>query len=310
MSIVERQHYVWRRYLTAWCVGNTVWCSRFKEGALFPSNPINLAVERYFYGLTDLTEEDVQFVRAFVVDRVNNAELRKLNIDWISHYEVVFALVRELRDSNADNTSLLEQIATLLTQIEEQALGDVEQSANEYLDSLICGDVSFYDDPDQASKFLIFLTQQYFRTKKIRDAVLERATVGVPASGMDRAWPIMRRIFATNVGACIFAKRATMKLCLLEAPDELEFITCDQPVINTYAVFNPSDVTENDEFYYPVSPRRAVILSEHASYHGLHGTKLSALRVHYLNDLIAKAAYEQRFASRRASLEAYDLKAR
>ncbi len=94
-----------------------------------------------------------------------------------------------------------------------------------------------------------------------------------------------------------------MKPCVIEAPDGMEFITGDQPIINTYAGQDTNAWAERDEYFYPVSPRRALILSENIDSHALHGSQVSPLRAHVLNDMMANAAHEQRFASRRESLE-------
>lgn len=307
-TIVERQHYVWRRYLAAWCVGDTVWCSRFKEGKFFASNPINLAVERYFYELTDLTDDDIKFIQSFV-NRATIPGLKELNTRWVEQYNLLFNLVRLARTLHADKADVQAQITTLLTQIEEQALAHVEGESTVFLDALIAGDVSFFDNPDQASKFLIFLMQQYFRTKKIRDGTLNVSLPGVLNVDLERAWPVFRHVFATNVGAGLFARRATMKPCVVEAPDGMEFITGDQPIINTYAGQDPKAMVQRDEYFYPVSPRRALLLSENVDTHALHGSQVSALRAHVLNDMMANAAHEQRFASRRESLETHQPKA-
>jgi hypothetical protein len=51
---------------------------------------------------------------------------------------------------------------------------------------------------------------------------------------------------------------------------------------------------EELELYYPVSPTRAVILSDHSIYQ--HGMTLEPLRMNYLNQTIELIAYEQLFA--------------
>ena len=192
-TIVERQHYVWRRYLAAWCVGDTVWCARFKEGKIFPSNPINLAVERYFYGLTDLTDDDVKLIQR-IVDRATIPGLKEANTRWVELYDLMFKLVRLGRTLHADDPEMLAQITTLLTQLEERALSRTEGESTVFLDALIAGDVSFYDDPDQASQFLIFLMQQYFRTKKVRDKFLGANGLDLPNVDSERIWPVLRHV--------------------------------------------------------------------------------------------------------------------
>jgi hypothetical protein len=197
----------------------------------------------------------------------------------------------------------LAQLAVQLTQFEEANQGHTEQSGLAYLQALINGDSSFYAEPDDASKFCFFLMQQYFRTKRMQDAITRAIPAGLSPDVVRRSWPVLRHIFATNTGFAIYARRETMKLSILQAPDGMEFITCDQPVINTYAAGAPGTIVKDDEFYYPVSPRRAIMMSEHTSYADLHGTTIGDVRMSYLNDLVRRSAHEQTFASVKASLE-------
>ena len=301
MSIVERQHYVWRKYLEAWAVDDKVWCRR-NDGHLFNTNPVNLAVQRFFYALTDLTAEDVDFIRKFAIEPSNNEKLKKLNEGWISKFDIIFKLLDLARNGKYVTPDLLQRIAVELTQIEEISQGNAEQAGLGYLHALIRGDSSFYDEPKHASKFCFFLMQQYFRTKRMQETIMKKLPLGLNHEVMKRSWPVLRYIFATNTAFAIFARRKTMKLTVLNAPEGSEFITCDQPVINTYGGGKAAKIVHNDEFYYPVSPQRAMILSEHSTYADLHGTTISNLRAAYLNDLMGKSAYEQAFASKKESL--------
>ena len=83
----------------------------------------------------------------------------------------------------------------------------------------------------------------------------------------------------------------------------MEFITADQPAINTYGAFvSQTRPLEELELFYPVSPTRAVILSSHPTYEGTHGPTLEPFRMEYLNQAIERVAYEQLFARSEESL--------
>ncbi len=70
---------------------------------------------------------------------------------------------------------------------------------------------------------------------------------------------------------------------MLEAAPGMEFITSDQPAINTHGAFVPSKTpVEELELFYPVSPSRAVIMSGHAVYQDSHGKALDSFRMSYL----------------------------
>jgi hypothetical protein len=94
-----------------------------------------------------------------------------------------------------------------------------------------------------------------------------------------------------------------MKLQVVQAADGMEFITSDQPVINTYGAFlSPATLVEELELFYPVSPLRAAIISGHAIYQDAHGTILDSFRTNYFNQAVEKVAYECLFARTEALL--------
>ncbi|EQD79570.1 hypothetical protein B1A_01657, partial [mine drainage metagenome] len=113
----------------------------------------------------------------------------------------------------------------------------------------------------------------------------------------ERVWPILRYIYATNIGCDIFRQRKSVKLQVLVAAPGMEFITGDQPAVNTYGAFVPARTEIKElELFYPVSPARAVILSGHSVYQDMHGKALEPLRMAYLNQALERIAYEQLFA--------------
>lgn len=57
----RRQHYGWRHYLRAWLDNNGhLYCS--KAGKVFKSNLANVAQERNFYGLKELSAREISFI--------------------------------------------------------------------------------------------------------------------------------------------------------------------------------------------------------------------------------------------------------
>jgi hypothetical protein len=162
--------------------------------------------------------------------------------------------------------------------------------------------VRFFEDTNEAVEFSYFLAHQYFRTKAIRNRIRDTFPEQGHKDRFDRTWPIFRYIFATNIGYSIFADRKQFKLQVLNAAPNMEFITGDQPAVNTYGAFVAPNTPLGDlELYYPVSPTRAAILSGHSIYQ--HGMTLEPLRMNYLNQTIELVAYEQLFAQSEDSLE-------
>lgn len=292
----RRQHYVWRKYLEPWCEDGKVWCHR--NGAPpFHTNPINVAVERDFYKLTQLTKKDLLFIYKIAIEPIKNNSLRELNVGWISTFERAFRLEKNLRDTDWLPQEIVDALDEVMHNLDEDHHQGLEHIAENYIDSLHKGDASFYNDDDDAAKFGYVLASQYFRTKNIRDSMF-RIFGGLSIDGVciERIWPIMRHIFSTCVGFNLYAKRGEYNLVMLLNESTLNFITSDQPIQNVHAAGHLGESIINDlEFYYPVSPGKAIVISNDVRYAGKNKESIGPETVSYFNDIVAKSAYEQIF---------------
>lgn len=303
----RRQHYVWQKYLEPWTTKSgkpqQLWCLRRDATAPIRVSPKNVAVERDFYRLLELQPGDADFVRWVAFGPKTNSELRELNEGWLSGLEALLGLQRVARARAQGKPDLLALLDDQMIQFEEDAYARLEGDAVSNLAALQLGDVSFFDVEQQAVSFSYFLAQQYFRTKAIRNRIRDTFPAQTDKDRFNRTWPLFRYVFATNVGYSIFAHRRSIKLQVLQAAPDMEFITADQPAINTYGAFvSPTTPLEELELFYPVSPTRAVILSGHPTYEGTHGMTLEPFRMGYLNQTIEHIAYEQLFAKSESAL--------
>ncbi|TDV35023.1 uncharacterized protein DUF4238 [Paraburkholderia caballeronis] len=276
-----------------------------RRGSLAPfrTDTKNVAVERDFYRLTESLPDDIKWVRSVAFAKKGNAELQKLNEGWIDIFEIFWSL-QKLRDQFPKSVELIAELDRQLIERQENYYSEMENSAVENLAALQGGNVSFFSDDHQAVAFSFFLMAQYFRTKKMQDNMQQQFESDADVARFNRAWPILRDIFATNTAFSIFANRATAPLQVVTAPAGLQFITSDQPVINTYAAFISETTPVKDaEIYFPVSPTHAVIISGHAAYKGINGKELDSFRVHYLNQAMEQAAHDQIFASTEEQLQ-------
>jgi hypothetical protein len=297
----RRQHYVCQAYLEAWATpkgkAHQLWCLRRPDPEPFFTDVKNVAVERDFYRVHDLEEGDAAFVRWLAINPKTNPKMRDLAEGWISRMETFLNLMQSAKAAVSSSERLLAELDAEMIEFQENEYSRLESDAANQLEALRQGDVSFFDDVDQAMHFSYFLAQQYFRTKAIRDRI--RITFATPAEKerFERTWPIFRYIYSTNIGYSIFANRKTMKLQVVQAADEMEFITADQPAINTHGAFiSPNTPVEELELFYPVSPSRAAIISGHTIYQDIHGQQLAPLRTHYFNQTIEHVAYKCLFA--------------
>jgi hypothetical protein len=253
--------------------------------------------------MRDLNGTDGDFVRTLAFKNDTNRLLRDLNEKWISTFETFVALQRAANAHSNANQILLDALDNQMIEYQEDAYSRMEADAIPQLIALRTGDASFFQDDHQAARFSDFLAHQYFRTKAMRDRIRATFHASTEKSRFDRTWPILRYVFATNVGYSIFVNRKSMQLQVLNAAPGMEFITADQPAVNTYGAFVTPDTPAKElELYYPVSPTHAAIISGHAVYKQVHDRALEPFRMNYLNQTIEFVAHEQLFAKSEATL--------
>jgi hypothetical protein len=301
--IKKRQHYVSRYYLKAWAdEKDQVICLR--KDKIFPSNTMNIAQEKYFYELQDLTDEEKSTVLNMTM-QASSKYLQKLHIHFIDNYLKVFKYENITRHLTEDKK---EQVDALLNQYkknyEEDYHAHIEGIGNRYLDFIRDGNISFYYDNTKEDRmmFLFFITLQYMRTKKRRNAAIKEFRDN--SINMKKIWPICAHIAATNIASGLHIEKE-YKLVLLINKTEINFITSDQPLVNTYCVKNKKVLEEHElEFYYPISPKLSVLITKDIK----DSRKViiaDEKKICFYNDMIFKSHEEQIYANKEIYLRKY-----
>lgn len=302
----KQQHYVWKRYLKAWAGGDdSVWALRGSN--IFESNVRNLGQQRYFYELHPFTNQDMLFLKAWI-ELSNNEHLRKLNYWWVDYYEMIFKLLDGLRSKGGDDAHSL--VSRALRNIEEEIQGSIESSGDRVLTKLQKGQADFFrNGSDEVNDFIIFICHQFLRTKKQRDGMRKHLSSLCESVGVNLEAIIapIRHISATNIGWALYSDRRDYRLLILDAPEGMELITSDQPVVNLEAYDFEHDLKELDEvkelgFYYPVTPHRAALLTKRQGF----SESLTVLDVDRLNRMMMKASHEMVFATNKEMLSMHD----
>lgn len=255
----RRQHYVWKHHLTAWEVGGTI--AVLRKGANgFRTDPLNVAVKKDFYRLPRLNRADFTFFEQFIASLPIPEQAKDVARGW-TEPAIMAAATRELLRSQGRLTQDAERaIEDYEIQADESYHSAIEKRSLSLLDDLRQGRVDFWPHDDLASmSFCYFIALQHMRTKRMADRVIADQDTAAARDDLIRRWPILRHILATNVGMTLFVERAGWHLRVIEAAGEVEFITADQPIMNLLAAATRNDMA----FYYPLGPRRALLL-EHA----------------------------------------------
>ena len=137
---------------------------------------------------------------------------------------------------------------------------EVEKSAKPILEALRNKDGNVIYSDDTAIPFFDFISHQFFRTKRKRDAIVEAAKGILPAENVQRIRNLLCYCYATNTGGSLYCDRHEFEITFLDCQADSEFITGDQPVVN---ILGDKDGRPPEElaFYYPLSPNLAMILA-------------------------------------------------
>ena len=117
---------------------------------------------------------------------------------------------------------------------------------------------------------------------------------------MKRFGNLLTLILTLRFADSLYRDRGQFTIVLLDNRTDTPFITGDQPIINMHATFEPRG-PEKLEFFYPISPQKAMLLLEASSDHSQSVMVEDVLR---FNNLIARNSHEQVFSNSREYLEA------
>ncbi len=295
--IKRRHHYVWKKYLKSWSVDGCIWCLRDNE--IFQSNPKNTGLENNFYEFKGLSSADIEFIEKEII-KPSSKKLQELNRGWLKQFGLLSEAI-EIYEKNDYSDPLLEtKLDELKHNFEEDIHSEIENNAIEYIDSILRQDISFCSSEKSYVNFLFYLCVQYMRTKKIKQGILKEFQ-DIKSINIENCWSVMRWILSQNMGYSLFLNRSRLVLVMNETPTY--FITGDQPVINTYDADKNCDKNQDRlEFYYPVSPNIAILISNKEEYKNLSKISITEDKVIAFNNMTIYSSHEQIYAKSKDDL--------
>lgn len=294
----RRHHFVWQHYLRSWTVEGRISC--WRQGRVFTTDPTNVAVETDFYRLREISERDATTIRQMI--SLFPAELREVHNGWLAIFTLPFDLRRMYATTGQSDSTLEAELERAIVNMEEEIHAVIEGDGVPLLRALRRGDAAFFGTEEGFSQFMHFLSVQYLRTKNMSARIA--AALDTHLIDADSTGGVLRHIFAANMGAYFLQRRAEYAMTVLRAAAGTQFLTADQPVINTCTATVPGGVEPEDlEFYYPVTPARAVLIGRLGKRERPPKRQLDAAEVDGYNRLMALAAHAQLFAADERLLE-------
>jgi hypothetical protein len=293
----RRQHHVWQHYLKSWATDNQIWCLR--EGSVFQTNTTKVAVERDFYKIPELTSEDIALIKWLVINPAQHPRTQANHENFLALLTAPSRLAEQFRKFAKNPKELDDLLDIIRTNVLEDYHAGIEDSFSPLLDEILRNDLSFYADEQRCITFTHFLCTQHMRTKNIKEKSIERVGVnGGP--DMSRIWDIMSHMFAVNIGTCLYLERSKRTLSLIQNRTDVPFVTGDQPIINLHG--DGATPPEALSFYYPVSPRLALLWPEVGEAPAFTTDGLTPTQAGALNMRMLEACHSQVFAQTESEL--------
>jgi hypothetical protein len=287
--------------LNPWTIDDKIFCLRANK--IFQPNLMRIGNERDFYRLKELTPEDIDFIYKLAIEP-SPILLKELHENLVKQFNIIFELKKIIKEQGIDNPELNKNIDEFENNLEENFHEKIEESAIKYLESILSGKTDFFYTDEGFINFTYFLCVQYMRTKKRKETSL---AIAKPPGNIDfeKIWNVLSHIYATNIGGSIYQKKEDFQLILLENHSSIQFITGDQPVVNTYATGDLKNPPDKLEFYYPLSPSIAILLTNKNKYGNENRRSIDLVEVTTYNEHIFKNCNDQIYAASAKSLEPY-----
>lgn len=286
----RRQHYVWRHYLDGWAANGKIWCRRGDK--VFSAGTRNVALERDFYHLREMSEYDLAMVRQLLIEPLASP-LRELAEGWIPHFTEVFRIKRLYDASGQSSPELEAALDVSIHNLEEDMHARLETRALPLLAALRRGDASILDDDEDSIFHTWFIAAQYFRTPRMLMNAIG-ALKGMASFNIEASFGLMRTIMSTNVGHALWARRSGLRSTFLRADAGATFVTGDQPIVNARAVgLLPGEESNRLELYYPLMPDLAVLFDFDAGVKQIEGRTATSEEVATYNRMIVERSCEQ-----------------
>lgn len=283
-------HFVPRFYLRAWEDEERVYCLQNHE--IRRDIVRNLGAENYFYMLQELSSDDLNFLSAFIKDSPTG--LRASHERLIRTLMLPYQAKRTLEEQGRSTPENIAEVNRAILELNENLHTSIEDEFQPYLAAMLLGDLEFLKDQERAAIFYRCISVQYARTNHIKQTkvVMDREE----RSRYFRIANPLVHIVATNVGLSLYAERNAHTIRILENQTKIPFVTGDQPLINVAS--SPKDVKPPERFdlYYPLSPRKAMVLLQPSSDFLPSDSVISENFAHLSNLRMAAHSYRQIFS--------------
>lgn len=294
-NATKRSHYVWKRYLKSWShmvnKKEFIYCFMKNTGRQLDYCITNVAVKRKIYKLTPFSDLEREYLKT-LIDKslpLGIISILRKKIDF--EYQVLQLNSKAIKFDDR----LIPVAESFNLQVGESIITNNENMGVKFLSELTNKNLSFCLQDDNIMEFYIFVMMQYFRTKQMYDKfsqINENEQIN-----FNHIFNQSIYIMSYNIANSLATN--DYKVVLLLNFTIQEFLTGDQPVVNTFVgdynqLYNHVDEME---FYYPITPQIAILITRDNKYINGKSYNISLNDVDKLNQIIVKASPTTIFGS-------------
>lgn len=247
MSVTKKSHYVWQYYLKSWATKDSIYCS-IDGRTPFLTSLDNVANKRYFYKLKKFNEDEKEFLINLI-----NKNLPSFVVDSLKEY--INNIEKYFQWQDTHNASTTNEVNNI--QIGEDEMSSIETGCLKLINNLKSGNIQYCISEENRITLYIFVAMQYLRTKRIYDDLVQGNLQEINTENIIAPF---RKIMSFNIAYYFYA--LDYKILLLRNRTNQEFITSDQPVINTLVDYSKLNRhTDDMKLYYPISPSIAILIT-------------------------------------------------
>ncbi len=307
-QIKRNHHYIWRHYLKPWTDGRDIYYTT-KNGKIALDSIKGLAVERDFYKIKHLDEQDIHYLRRFA--SFSPEPMKDNHNKYLDDFINIQSLIKNLRQKGNKKAAKLMKIHQhnsfegLHTIIENEAKPVLEQLTQE--------NFTILDNLQNKLAFLSYIGHQLTRTKSLKESSLSavQSRINTPFASsipnyelgcnlMEKNWWFLSFIFGTNIGFSLYITKDKDNHSFLRNNTMVPFITSDRPVINVHKSLKQlpnGEAPENMDLYFPISPQIAFMINESDRYNDSIVEINEESDVMDLNKAIAQNSYRHTFSN-------------
>lgn len=303
-----KHHYVSQEHLRNWSDDRkNIWHTTSK-GKIANNGIRGLARIKNFYKLDPIDDIGEKFIHGLIFSNINE-NLRKTLYPFYKQVIKNSRTIRTLNDlKDIDETENLKQYKKIIESntienaytIIENDIKKIQRKITESNDYII--------NEDDRPIISTFIIQQYFKTISAKEKIIDTSREssfnfqGVREYDLlSRNWVYISFLYSLKM-SCLLATQ-NYEIIILENKHH-PLITSDQGSFNISKNFksSSSDLLSNLNFYFPLSPNRALILSSNEEFTG-ETIQLSSDDVDMLNHFVLTSPHKTLFSSTKESLE-------